>query len=109
MIFEIIEGPQVNVKKVVIHGNQNLPKTGWWFWEDGLEHLASTELDGPSLFDWNGKELVEAAFIGGDGAWSWLATAVPLVWLLGTVGAALVLTLVPGRPAPSVTRGPDPS
>ena len=59
VIFEIIEGPEVNVKDVVVHGNQNLPKTGWWFWEDGLEHLASTELEGPSFFDWNGKELVE--------------------------------------------------
>jgi NSS family neurotransmitter:Na+ symporter len=48
-----------------------------------------------------GKDLVDPAVIGGDGAWSWLATAVPAIWLLGTVGLALLLTLVKGRPAPA--------
>jgi len=59
VIFEIIEGPKVNVSEVVIHGNQNLPDTGAFFWKDGLKHLAQTVTTGPSLFDWNGAELVE--------------------------------------------------
>ncbi|MCB9915786.1 MAG: BamA/TamA family outer membrane protein [Planctomycetes bacterium] len=59
VIFEIIEGPQVHVKKVVIHGNQSLPDRGFWFWADGLRAQSKLELKGPSLFDWSGKEFVE--------------------------------------------------
>ncbi len=59
VIFEIIEGPQVNVQELVIHGNQSLPDTGVLFWDDGLQHLAQNVTEGPSLFDWNGAEFVE--------------------------------------------------
>lgn len=59
VIFEIIEGPKVNVSEVIIHGNQNLPDTGALFWKDGLQHLSSTVTEGPSLFDWNGADLIE--------------------------------------------------
>lgn len=59
VIFEIIEGPLVNVSEVIIHGNQSMPDSGVLFWKDGLKHLSSTVLKGPSLFDWNGEEFVE--------------------------------------------------
>ena len=59
VIFEIVEGPEVNVKEVVIHGNQSLPDRGFGFWKDGLSELAGLELGGPSLFDWDGEEFVE--------------------------------------------------
>jgi outer membrane protein insertion porin family len=59
VIFEIIEGPTVHVSEVVIRGNVSMPDTGAAFWKNGLKHLASTELAGPSLFDWSGKEFVE--------------------------------------------------
>lgn len=59
VIFEIIEGPQVHVKDVIIHGNESLPDRGFWLWKDGLRAQASIELAGPSLFDWSGKEFVE--------------------------------------------------
>lgn len=47
-----------------------------------------------------GFKFVDPAVIGGEGEWAWLAAAVPLVWLGGTVGLALMLTLIKGRPAP---------
>jgi len=49
-----------------------------------------------------GKALVDPAAIG-NADWTWLVTAVPAIWLVGTVGLALLLTLVPGRPAPADT------
>jgi outer membrane protein insertion porin family len=60
VIFEIIEGPRVNVSEVVVNGNDSLPDTGAMFWRDGLRHLAQNTVKGPSLFDWNGSEFVEA-------------------------------------------------
>lgn len=58
VIFEIIEGPRVNVDKVIVNGNENLPDTGALFWKDGLRHLAQNKIKGPSLFDWNGAEFI---------------------------------------------------
>lgn len=58
VIFEIIEGPRVNVDKVIVNGNESLPDTGSLFWKDGLRHLAQNQVNGPSLFDWNGAEFV---------------------------------------------------
>ena len=58
VIFEIIEGPQVHVKKVLIEGNESLPEGGFWFWKDGLSAQASILLAGPGLFDWSGTEFV---------------------------------------------------
>ncbi|MFT7667895.1 MAG: outer membrane protein insertion porin family [Planctomycetota bacterium] len=59
VIFEIVEGPLVNVSEVFIHGNKSLPDTGFMLWKNGLTHLSSLELEGPSLFDWNGADFVE--------------------------------------------------
>ncbi|MFT7486946.1 MAG: outer membrane protein assembly factor BamA, partial [Candidatus Paceibacteria bacterium] len=59
VIFEIVEGPQVNVTDVVIHGNTSLPETGSLFWSDGLKHLSQNVTKGPSLFDWNGAEYID--------------------------------------------------
>ena len=59
VIFEIIEGPRVNVTEVIVHGNESLPDTGAFFWTDGLRHLAQNTVEGPSLFDWNGSEFIE--------------------------------------------------
>jgi len=59
VIFEIIEGPTVNVSEMVIHGNKSLPESGALFWKDGLKHLSQNVIKGPSLFDWNGAEFVE--------------------------------------------------
>jgi len=59
VIFEIIEGPKVNVSSVIVHGNESLPDTGALIWKGGLKHLSSVELAGPSLFDWNGADFVE--------------------------------------------------
>lgn len=47
-----------------------------------------------------GRKLVDPAVIGGDGGWTWLATAAPIIWISGTVGLALLLTLIKGRSAP---------
>ena len=58
VIFEIIEGPQVNVSEMLIHGNKSLPESGAMFWSDGLQHLSQNTTKGPSLFDWNGAEFV---------------------------------------------------
>jgi NSS family neurotransmitter:Na+ symporter len=44
-----------------------------------------------------GRELVNPESIGGDGGWQWLSTAVPVVWILFTVGGATVLTLLKGK------------
>jgi outer membrane protein assembly factor BamA len=59
VIFEIVEGPRVNVSEVIVHGNASLPDSGALFWKDGLKHLSSTVTAGPSLFDWNGEDFVE--------------------------------------------------
>jgi outer membrane protein insertion porin family len=59
VIFEIIEGPQVHVKEIIVHGNESLPDRGFWLWKDGLRAQASISLAGPSLMDWSGKEFVE--------------------------------------------------
>ncbi len=59
VIFEIIEGPQVHVKEILIHGNKSLPDRGFWMWKDGLRAQSSMALSGPSLFDWSGAEFVE--------------------------------------------------
>ena len=59
VIFEIIEGPLVNVSEVIVEGNAHMPDRGTMFWKNGLKHLSSTVLAGPSLFDWNGEEFVE--------------------------------------------------
>ena len=48
-----------------------------------------------------GRNLVDPAVIGGDGGWQWLATAVPIVWIVGTVGVALRLTVMHERAAPA--------
>lgn len=59
VIFEIVEGPHVNVDEIVIHGNDSLPDRGSWFWKDGLSMLAQLQLEGPHLFDWNGADFDE--------------------------------------------------
>lgn len=59
VIFEIVEGPQVRVREVVVHGNRSFPERGFWFWKDGLKHLAKTELGGPWIFNWKGDRYVE--------------------------------------------------
>ena len=59
VIFEIREGPQVNVSEVVLHGNDSMRDRGMWFWKDGLTKFASVQLTGPSLLDWNGEPFVQ--------------------------------------------------
>lgn len=59
VIFEIKEGPQLNVSDVVIVGNDAMPDRGLWFWRDGLSKFADRKLDGPWLFDWNGEPFVQ--------------------------------------------------
>ncbi len=58
VIFEIREGPQVNVKDLIVTGNASMPERGMFWWRDGLVKLAKVELGGPWLFDWNGSEFV---------------------------------------------------
>lgn len=59
VIFQIVEGPQVHVKKVIVHGNDHFPDRGFWFWADGIKHLAGVELGGPGIFNWSGDDFVE--------------------------------------------------
>jgi outer membrane protein insertion porin family len=59
VIFEIREGPLVNVDEVVVRGNVSMPERGALWFKDGLVKLASIQLSGPWLFDWNGAEFVE--------------------------------------------------
>ncbi|MBL8862028.1 MAG: BamA/TamA family outer membrane protein [Planctomycetes bacterium] len=58
VIFEIREGPRVQVQDVLVTGNDSMPETGMWWWKGGLKKLAKVELGGPWLFDWNGEEFV---------------------------------------------------
>jgi outer membrane protein insertion porin family len=59
VIFEIREGPRVQVQDVIVRGNDSMPRTGMWWWKGGLLELAKVELGGPWLFDWNGEEFVQ--------------------------------------------------
>lgn len=59
LIFEIREGPQLHVADVIVRGNVSMPDRGMWFWRDGLQKLAKTELEGPALFNWSGAKYDE--------------------------------------------------
>jgi outer membrane protein insertion porin family len=60
VIFEIREGPKVRVRKFVINGAESMPdKRFLYFFKEGLSHLASRELWGPTLFNWFGERFVE--------------------------------------------------
>lgn len=59
VIFEIREGPQVNVSEIVLEGAESMPERGFWLWKDGLAKYADLQLAGPSLLDWNGEPFVQ--------------------------------------------------
>ena len=49
VVFEIDEGPRVEVADVVVRGNESLPDKGWWLWRTGLRADARPALRGPRL------------------------------------------------------------
>lgn len=60
VIFEIREGPKVRVKRFVLSGAHSMPDSRFlYFFKDGISHLASRELWGPTLFNWFGDRFVE--------------------------------------------------
>lgn len=60
VIFEIREGPKVRVERFLIRGARSMPDSRFlYFFKDGLSHLASRELWGPTLFNWFGERFVE--------------------------------------------------
>jgi len=58
VIFEIEEGPEVQVADVELHGNHLLPNGGFWFLKHGLSKLAGAELRAPRLFGLFAKDFV---------------------------------------------------
>ncbi len=58
VIFEIKEGPEVKVREVVLHGNELLPESGFWFLKRGLRKLAKAELRAPRLWSLFAKDYV---------------------------------------------------
>ncbi|MSR63643.1 MAG: hypothetical protein EXS08_14495 [Planctomycetes bacterium] len=58
VIFEILEGPEVKVRAVQLHGNHLLPNKGALFFKRGLSKLAKAELRAPYLWRLFAKDFV---------------------------------------------------
>jgi outer membrane protein insertion porin family len=58
VIFQIVEGPEVKVRDVVLHGNDLLPNEGILFFKRGLSKLAKAELRAPRLWSFFAKDFV---------------------------------------------------
>ncbi|HEX6883128.1 MAG TPA: BamA/TamA family outer membrane protein [Planctomycetota bacterium] len=59
VIFEIVEGPEVKVRDVVLQGNELLPNKGFLMFKRGLSKLARAELRPPRFFGFFAKDFVE--------------------------------------------------
>jgi len=58
VIFEILEGPEVKVSEVKLHGNHLLPNKGALFFKRGLSKLAKAELRAPYIWGLFAKDFV---------------------------------------------------